>query len=245
VREVVFDALRRCLAEGQRVALATVVDGPGLGGQLLIWAAGQTLGGLGAPRLNQRAALHAEALISARESGRKSFDHQGQPVDVFFEVVAPPMKLVMVGAVHVAVHLFHFARELGFETILVDPRTALLEQERFAEIDRRIDSWPEQALGQVGVDETTFVAVLSHDPKIDLPALETALRTRARYIGVLGSKRSHQKRLAALEALGFEEYELRRLHAPIGLDLGGRRAEEIALAIAAEMVAVHYGRELP
>ncbi|MGB5297009.1 MAG: XdhC family protein, partial [Thermoanaerobaculia bacterium] len=92
------------------------------------------------------------------------------------------------------------------------------------------------------IDESTFVAVLSHDPKIDLPAIESALRSPARYIGVLGSKKSHKKRLSKLRDMGFSALDLERLHAPIGLDLGGRRAVEIALAIAAQMVAVHHGR---
>ncbi len=242
MQEIVFEALRRSILDKDVVALATVVAGPGVGCQLLVWPGGQTLGDLGSPRLNQRAALYADRLIPDHKCGRKAFDREAQSVDVFFEVVAPPPKLVIVGAVHVAAHLLQFARELGFETVLVDPRSALLKQERFAGADRRIGTWPKEALLEAGIDDSTFVAVLSHDPKIDLPALESVLRSPARYIGVLGSKKSHQKRLATLQERGFSEEELGRLHAPIGLDLGGRRAQEIALAIAAQMVAVHHRR---
>ncbi len=242
VQEVMLEAIRRSITDQELVALATVVAGPDIGYQLLVWPGGQTLGDLGSPRLNQRAALYAEQLIPTQQCGRKTFDRQADTVDVFFEVLAPPPKLVVIGAVHVAAHLIEFAGDLGFETILVDPRSAFLEQERFANADQLVGAWPQEALSEVGIDESTFVAVLSHDPKIDLPAIESALRSPARYIGVLGSKKSHRKRVSTLLERGFSDEELRRLHAPIGLDLGGRRAVEIALAIAAQMVAVHHGQ---
>ena len=242
MKGVIFRQLRRSIADQQLIAVATVVAGPGVGCQLLVWPGGQTLGDLGSPRLNQRAALYAEQLIPARQSARKTFDGEVATIDAFFEVVAPPLKLVVVGAVHVAEHLIRWARELEFQTVLIDPRAAFLEQERFAGADRRIGAWPQEALLKVGLDESCFVAVLSHDPKIDLPAIESALRSPVRYIGVLGSKKSHQKRLSMLREKGYSDQDLRRLHAPIGLDLGGRRAVEIALAIAAQMVAVHHGR---
>lgn len=241
MQEVVFRALRRSTLQQESIALATVVAGSGVGSQLLIWPGGQTLGDLGSPRLNQRAALYAEQLIPAQQSARKKFDSDSATVDVFFDVVAPPLKLVIVGAVHVAEHLVRLARELDFETAIVDPRADFLEQERFAEADQRIGAWPQEALLQIGIDESTFVAVLSHDPKIDLPAIEAALHSPARYIGVLGSKKSHRKRMSNLRERGFSDQDLERLHAPIGLDLGGRRAVEIALAIVAQMVAVHHG----
>jgi xanthine dehydrogenase accessory factor len=224
VRSDIFASLRRSLAAHELVALATVVAGSRLGRQLLVWPGGQTLGDLGSPRLNQRAGLYAEQLLPTQQAARKTFECSGETLDIFFEVLAPPLRLIVVGAVHVAAHLLRFARELGFQTVLVDPRSAFLEQERFAGADRCLGSWPRDALDEVGIDESTFVAVLSHDPKIDLPAIESALRSPARYIGVLGSKKSHRKRLAALREKGFSDLELRRLHAPIGLDLGGRRA---------------------
>lgn len=242
MKEVIFSALRRSIVDQQLIAVATVVAGPGIGSQLLVWPGGQTFGDLGSPRLNQRAALHAEQLIPAQRAARKVFDGETAAVDVFFEVVAPPMRLVVVGAVHVAEHLIRLARELEFQTVLIDPRAAFLEQERFASANQRIGAWPQEALQEVGLDESCFVAVLSHDPKIDLPAIESALCSPARYIGVLGSKKSHEKRLSKLKEKGYSDKELKRLHAPIGLDLGGRRAEEIALAIAAQMIAVHHGR---
>lgn len=241
MREALYRQLCNCLEERQLAALATVVDGPGIGNQLLIWPGGEALGDLGAPRLNQRAAIYGEQIIPDHATGRKSFQVDSQVVDVFFEVLVPAPKLVVVGAVHVAVALVEFARHLGFETIVIDPRGLFACKERFSRADRLIQAWPEEALEEVGLDPSTYVVVLSHDLKIDLPALRKALDSPVRYIGALGSKRTHQKRLATLLEEGFSDDELARIHAPIGLDLGGRQAEEIALSIIAQVVAVRHG----
>ena len=154
----------------------------------------------------------------------------------------PPPRLIVVGAVHVAVHLVHYARRLGFETVVVDPRTAFATPERFAHADRLVSEWPQEALPEIGLDENGYLAVLSHDLKIDVPALVWALRQPARYIGALGSKKTHAKRVTALREAGVDDAAIERIHAPIGLDLGGRRAEEIALSVMAEIVAARHGR---
>lgn len=241
MREALYRQVGECLEARQLAALATVVEGPGIGNQLLIWPGGQTLGGLGAPRLNQRAAIYGEQVIPILASGRKSFQVDGEAVDVFFEVLVPPPKLVVVGAVHVAIALVDFAGRLGFETIVVDPRGVFATEERFAQADRLIRGWPEEALDEVGLDDSTYLVLLSHDLKIDLPALRKSLRSPARYIGALGSKKTHEKRVVALRQEGYSEEELAKIHAPIGLDLGGRRAGEIALSIIAQIVAVQHG----
>jgi xanthine dehydrogenase accessory factor len=241
MREALYRQVGACLETRQLAALATVVEGPGIGNQLLIWPGGQTLGDLGAPRLNQRAAIYGEQVIPILASGRKSFQMDSEVVDVFFEVMVPPPKLVVVGAVHVAIALVDLAGRLGFETIVIDPRGVFATEERFAQADRLIRSWPEEALDEVGLDESTYLVLLSHDLKIDLPALRKSLRSSVRYIGALGSKKTHEKRVVALRQEGFSEEELARIHAPIGLDLGGRRAEEIALSIIAQIVAVQHG----
>lgn len=161
---------------------------------------------------------------------------------VFVETFPPRRRLVIVGAVHVAIPLVTFANSLGFHTIVVDPRTAFATRERFphaAELDTR---WPDAALEELGIDENTFIALLSHDFKLDLPALDVALKRPVRYLGALGSKKTHGKRVKALEERGFDSETIGRIHNPIGLDLGGRRAEEIAVAVIAEMVAVDHGR---
>ena len=241
MREALYRQLTDCLESRQLAALATVVEGPGTGNQLLIWPGGQTLGDLGAPRLNQRAAIYGEQVIPIFSSGRKTFQVDSETVDVFFEVLAPPPKLVVVGAVHVAIALVELARQLGFETIVIDPRGVFATEERFDAADRLIKSWPDEALDEVGLDESTYLVLLSHDLKIDLPALRKSLRSSVRYVGALGSNKTHQKRVDALREEGFSDDELTRIHAPIGLDLGGRRAEEIALSIIAQIVAVQHG----
>ena len=220
----IYERLRQGVEAHELFALATVVEGPGLGNQILVWPDGELLGDLGAPPLNQRAADFAEEVIPEFTSIRKTFEEDGEPVDVFFEVFPPPPKLILVGAVHVAIPLTTIARVLGFRTVIIDPRTAFATPERFAEADRLIPEWPAEALEEEGINENTYLAVLSHDLKIDLPALEVALRSPARYVGALGSKKTHAKRVAALEEAGFSDEEIGRIRSPIGLPLGGRRA---------------------
>ena len=139
-------------------------------------------------------------------------------------------------------HLIHFANRLGFRTLVIDPRTAFATPERFAHADELIAEWPQEALARVKLDAATYVAVLSHDLKIDTPALVAALDSPARYIAALGSKKTHAKRVAALREAGVADEAIGRIRSPIGLDLGGRRAEEIALSVIAEIVAASHGR---
>jgi xanthine dehydrogenase accessory factor len=162
----------------------------------------------------------------------------------FLDLLPPPKKLVLVGAVHAAIPLVTLARALGFETIVVDPRGAFATPERFAHADRLLRAWPEEAFAELELDESTAVALLSHDLKLDLPALRLALARPVRYVGALGSKKTHAKRVVAMREAGLGEEAIARLRAPIGLDLGGRSPEEIALAVLAEIVAVWNGSPL-
>jgi xanthine dehydrogenase accessory factor len=130
---------------------------------------------------------------------------------------------------------------LGFETVVADGRQAFLTRERFPEADRLVLGWPDSAFAELGLDRATYVCLLSHDPKFDEPALRLALRSDAAYIGAIGSKKTQAARRERLLAEGFTAADLARLHGPIGLPLGGRHPAEIALAIAAELVAVRYG----
>jgi len=240
-RELLW-ALDRSLADGRPVALATVLAGPRTGAQLLVWPSGDTLGGLGDPELDARAREQADAALVALEGRRVELSVAGETVDLFVDVHAPPPRLVIVGAVHVAIPLVTLARLLGFRTVVVDPRASFATRERFGHADEIVVDWPREALERVGIGATTYVAVLAHDLKIEIPALLTALAGPARYVGVLGSRKTHARRLAALRQAGASEEALGRLRAPIGLDLGGRSPEEIAVAIAAEMVAATHGR---
>ena len=235
----IYGELRRCLDEGELVALATDLAG---GAQLLLWPDGRRRGTLGDPSLDRRAGELADEQWSSFGGRRDKVAGAAGELDLFVEIHAPPPRLVIVGAVHVTVALVHMANIVGFETIVVDPRTAFATEARFAHADRLLNDWPDEALEAIGINANTFVALLSHDLKLDLPALRVAL-PKARYVGALGSKKTHAKRLRALAEAGVDDALAARIHNPIGLDLGGRRAEEIAVAVLAEIVAVAHGRD--
>lgn len=146
----------------------------------------------------------------------------------------PPVRLVIVGAVHIAQRLAVLARDLGYEVMLVDPRRGFLTEARFPGV-RRSHDWPEVALAAAKLDARSALVTLSHDPKIDNPALEVALRSPCFYIGALGSRRTQARRRERLQELGFDEATLSRIHGPVGLDIGASSPAEIALSIAAEL----------
>jgi xanthine dehydrogenase accessory factor len=238
----IWHELGRALEAEELVAVATVVAGAGTGRQLLLRPTGSGPGGLGSTDLDSAAEQLSAAAFAAFASRRATVSTGGGEVELFIDVHPPSPKLVIVGAVHVAIPLIDFAGRMGFRTVVIDPRTSFATAERFAEADELICEWPGEALATTGLNEATYVAVLSHDLKIDLPALEAALRSPARYIGALGSRKTHAKRVAALEEGGFTAAEIGRIHSPIGLDVGGgRRAEEIALSVIAEVVKASHG----
>lgn len=182
----------------------------------------------------------AEALRSGRSrSVRLVVD--GAEASVFLEVFARPPRLIIFGGVHVATELVPLARALGYQTIVADGRPAFLTRDRFPDADQLILGWPEEAFEAAGIDSATAVAVLTHDPKFDDPALMIALRSPAMYVGAIGSKKTQAARRQRLGAAGLTDDQLARLFGPIGLDLGGRSPAETALAILAEMTAVRYG----
>lgn len=242
MRSGIYHKLRQALDDERLVGMATVVGGPEryLGRQRLIWPDGTSEGDL--PELAGPLVERSRELFAAFRSERFELAADGEPLDIFLEVHPPRPKLVVVGAVHVAIHLVRFARELGFRTYVVDPRTAFATPERFADADELLTDWPDEALSRIGLNESTYLALLSHDLKLDIPALRVALPSRVRYIGALGSKKTHDRRLRALTEEGVSEEFQTRIHNPIGLDLGGRRAEEMAVSILAEIVAVSHGR---
>ncbi len=178
-----------------------------------------------------------EALSALRSRESKLVELDGAAT--FLHALPRPERMIVVGAGHLAIRLVAFAKTLGFETVVIDPRSALAAEERFPDPpDRLIADWPERALTEVGIHEETYAALLTHDPKIDDQALTILLRSPARYIGALGSKATHSQRLERLTAQGFGESELARIRGPIGLSLGARTAEEIALSVAAQIVQV-------
>jgi xanthine dehydrogenase accessory factor len=155
---------------------------------------------------------------------------------VFLTVHVPSPKLVITGAVHISQALAPMARGLDLDVTIVDPRTAFATPERFPDVPV-LAEWPEEALPRLGLDRYTALLALTHDPKIDDPALAAALRAQCFYIGALGSKKTHARRVERLTAAGFSPEEIGRIHAPIGLDIGAVSPAEIAVSILAEMVA--------
>ena len=244
-----FDDLRRLVRAEVRATVVTWVgpasdpaasDAPSpLGRRLIVTSAGERLGSLGSTEIDRRAIA---ASAEATESGIVTLATGEGEIELFVELLQPPPKLIVVGAVHVAVHLVHFAKRLGFRCLVLDARAVFATAERFPHADELIVAWPSKTLEQLPIHDESYCVFLTHDPKLDDPAIAVALRREARYVGALGSKRTHAKRIESLRELGVADDLIQRIHAPIGLDLGGRKPEEIALAIAAELVAVRYGR---
>jgi xanthine dehydrogenase accessory factor len=242
-----FSLLKDYLQKDRSVALATVVRGPQelLGVKALIPAQGEALGSLLDLPLGDQVITDARQFIHNRATGTRRYPlralsaagKEPEGIEIFFEVHLPAPKLVIVGGVHIASDLIHFARPLGFSTHVVDPRTAFASPERFPHADHLIQQWPDEALPEIGLTSETSVVVVTHDPKLDDPALMVALPSPAGYVGALGSPKTHAQRVKRLRANGLTKEQLDRLHAPIGLDLGGRTPAEIALSIMAEIVA--------
>jgi xanthine dehydrogenase accessory factor len=237
----IYEALKTALEAEQPVAVATVVLGDaGVGAKLLVRPDGSTLGEL-VPGLDEDAVVRdALAMLARAESGIKTYTTAAGDLSVFFESYPSPPTMYIVGAVHIAIPLVTFAKTLGFRTIVVDARGAFATPERFAHADELIMAWPDEAL-EGKLNSNSFVVLLTHDPKLDDPALKIALPSQARYIGALGSPKTHAKRLARLREEGLPEEQLARLHAPIGLAIGANTPEEIAVSIIAEVVAARHG----
>jgi xanthine dehydrogenase accessory factor len=156
--------------------------------------------------------------------------------ELFLSVLVPPVRMVVIGAVHISQALAPMARTLELDVTIVDPRTAFATPERFPNVPVLVE-WPDDALPRLGLDRYTALLALTHDPKIDDPALSAALRAECFYIGALGSKKTHARRVERLTQAGFGEADLARIHAPIGLDIGAVSPAEIAVSILAEVVA--------
>jgi xanthine dehydrogenase accessory factor len=237
----IYDVLTAAIAAEQPVAIATVVGGSAAAGaKLLAQPNGATLGALGAGLPEQDIIGDMLAMLARAENGIRSYATPDGDVQVFIETYPPPPTMFIVGAVHIAIPLVTFAKTLGFRVVVVDARGAFATPERFAHADELIMAWPDEAL-EGKLNNNSFVVLLTHDPKLDDPALKIALPSPARYIGALGSPTTHAKRLVRLREDGVPEQQLARLHAPIGLKLGASTPEEIAVSIIAEVVAARHG----
>jgi xanthine dehydrogenase accessory factor len=252
-----YGILRRALRDEQPITLATIVEGPAdrLGAKLLVAPApgGDALlhGSLGDPDLDRVVTRDALGELEAGRTGTRHYGLQGQArqqdVAVFIESFAPPPQMVIFGAVDFTAALARVAKLLGYRVTVCDARAAFATRARFPMADDVVVSWPDRHLagiaGQLGPRDA--VCVLTHDPKFDVPAIVAALATRAGYIGAMGSRRTHEERVARLREAGLTDAELTRVMAPIGLDLGARTPEETAISICAEIIALRTGRQPP
>jgi xanthine dehydrogenase accessory factor len=161
--------------------------------------------------------------------------------DFFFEPLRRPAHLVVIGAIHIAIPLHRLAKLMGYRVTVIDARAKFVTKERFPDADELIVAWPDEAMAKIAIDPSTYIVILTHDPKFDLPALRSVLGKGAGYIGAIGSRKTNEKRFAALRKEGFSEDDIAEIHGPIGLDLGSRGAEETALGILAEITAVRFG----
>jgi xanthine dehydrogenase accessory factor len=195
--------------------------------------------GSGAQRLVKESDFAADDLAdelgTALRMGKSGMIETGQG-RVFLTVQAPPLRIVVIGAVHISQALAPMARLLGHDVMIIDPRTAFASPERFPDVTVHAE-WPETVLPHIGVDRYTAMVALTHDPKIDDPALIAALQSDCFYIGALGSRKTHDKRVDRLKAAGFSDGVIARIHAPIGLSIGAVSPAEIALSVMGEITA--------
>lgn len=234
-------AFLREARDGGRAALATVVgpeDSPTLGRKLLVTPDGAIQGGLGTPQADVLAVEAASTLLWAERSELREIEG----AQVFIDVIAPAPRLLILGAVDYAAALCRLAHASGWRPFVCDPRAAFATEARFPEAEQVVCAWPDEAFARLGIDRATYIAILTHDPKLDDAALRIALRSDAAYVGAMGSRRAQARRRERLLAAGMSEHELERMAAPIGLDLGATSPEETALSIMAEVVAVRNGR---
>ena len=162
-----------------------------------------------------------------------------EKTEIFVETYIRPIKVIIVGAVHIAQYLVDFAKSLNFEISIIDPRGYFASEQRFPDM-KIINKWPDEAFKEIETNENSALVALTHDPKIDDPALQHALNKKFYYIGALGSKKTHENRCQRLKESGFDNEQINSIHGPIGIKLGGRSAPEIALSIIAQLVSETY-----
>jgi xanthine dehydrogenase accessory factor len=230
-----FKALRSMFVEEHPAVIVTVVRGPDelLGREMIVQDDGKVIGTLGV-NLDKSALNLARETLGQGESRREQLNDF---TEVFLEVILPPPTLIAVGGVHITIALMALAKTLGYRTIVIDPRSAFGNFERFPNVDQLIQAWPDEAFQQIPITRSTAIAMLTHDPKLDDPALKIALPSSAFYVGALGSRTTQAKRRQRLLDEGLSETQLNRLRGPIGLEIEARTPEEIAISIMAEIVA--------
>ena len=240
-----FGDLLDAVSAGTPVAMASVVSGSThVGDHVLVWPDGAT-GTLGAIGLDIGTVGRARGMLSSGTTGVIQLGENGEQLydelAVFVQSFAPAPRMIVFGAIDFAGAVARVGKFLGFHVTVCDARPVFATAQRFPEADELVVAWPHRYLADTEIDDRTVICVLTHDAKFDLPVLELALAGPARYVGAMGSRRTHDDRIRQLRERGVSETALARLSSPIGLDLGARTPEETAIAIAAEIIATNWG----
>ncbi|MEZ4500348.1 MAG: XdhC/CoxI family protein [Thermomicrobiales bacterium] len=232
-----FEQLRAAIETYRPAATATIVKGEPVGAKIVM-IDGDIAGTFGDAELDRQVIARAKEHLGESRSTTEAIGE----IEVFFESFPPPPTLLVFGAVHVAQPLTSMAKQLGFRVVVIDVRPKLATKDRFPDADEIVVDWPDVALEGRTVERDTAIAILSHDPKFDEPALLGALATPARYIGAVGSRKTNIDRRQRLRDAGVSEESIARIHGPIGLDIGANTPEEMAISILAEIIAIWHGR---
>ena len=226
------------------VAIATVIQGPGTGGKVLV-SPEDHVGSAGNEDLDRAIIEGARAMLEGGKTGTAHYGPRGQrrmeDVAVFIQSFAPPPKMYVFGAIDFASAVARIGKFMGYRVTVCDARAVFATRDRFPSADEIVVAWPDEFLKTAEVDKRTVICVLTHDPKFDVPVLKAALETPAGYIGAMGSRRTHDNRTARLKEEGITDEELARISSPVGLDIGSRTPEETAVAIAGEIIAQRTG----
>lgn len=243
-QSILAEVRKRVEAEESAV-VATVVSGPAtVGARMLIYPDGAVRGSLGSADLDAHARGEYRARLLKAESRTVEYpgpDESSAPILVFYDVYPAPDRLLIFGGVHAAVPLTELAKVLGFRVTVVDARGQWANRDRFPRADEIVVGYADEFLAMARMDLSTYVVVLTHDPKLDDPAIIEAVKHDVRYIGAIGSRRTHAGRIERLKGVGVTDEQLAKIHAPIGLDIRARNPEEIALSILGEMIAAKNG----
>ncbi|MFE6553420.1 XdhC family protein [Streptomyces sp. NPDC057746] len=244
-QDVSFGAVAESVAAGRPVTVATVTDGPApRGATLAVWP-DEVSGSLGSSGLDAAVTADARGGLALGATGRRHYGRHGErredAVTVFLHSFAPPPRMLVFGAIDYAAAVARIGDFLGYRVTVCDARPVFATPKRFPEGVEVVVDWPHRYLHATATDDRTVICVLTHDPKFDVPLLEEALRRPAAYIGAMGSRRTHDDRTKRLTEAGLTKAELARLRSPIGLDLGARTPEEVAVSVAAEIVALRWG----
>lgn len=243
-----YEALKAALLARRPVVLATVIEGEGVGAKMLLDPAGLNMGTLGNSELDRVVARDALGELAAGLTSTRHYGRNGEARErdrsVFIESFAPPPRMVIFGAVDFTAALARLAKLLGYHVTVCDARPVFATEARFPMADEVANEWPNRLLERIGPELTArdAVCVLTHDTKFDVPAIASSIGTNVGYIGVMGSRRTHDQRTQRLREAGLADSDFDRIHSPIGLDLGGRTPEETAVSICAEIISLRTGR---